>query len=431
MNTELKISHIKNWGELRSACKRKKIYLYGAGVRASSISELLECEKIVFSGYIVSQMKGNPRKKNGFPVVQADKLPDNYPFVIFSIDIKDDEKKCYEMVSSAIKKIYLLDNEFYDKEIKKLFETKFKKVFTNQQYEVTDSVAVEKNYFVCKYKQMYFRVPPYVLNDDNLNIIKKTLEITNPYSLFEQCYGDFNYLPDNKNVVGTNGKTYSVYMARCHVDKFIDISDVPSWIIPIQTGAALTDEQICKVRDNQGDNISDRNRDYSECTAIYWMWKNAPYTDYVGLCHYRRHFDIPEDNISIIGNADYDIVVTIPTLVTNNHDCFRQFVSEEDIETLFNAVKRLFPSYYDSAKKYYRNVFCPPCNMFIMKYNIFREYAEFAFGVTEEIDRYYKEKNIIRKDRFLGFLMENLLDIFLVKNSSRYKIGYTNMRFLT
>lgn len=44
------------------------------------------------------------------------------------------------------------------------------------------------------------------------------------------------------------------------------------------------------IGDNTGDNISNRNREFSECTGLYWFWKNYDYSnlDFVGAFQYRR-----------------------------------------------------------------------------------------------------------------------------------------------
>ena len=45
------------------------------------------------------------------------------------------------------------------------------------------------------------------------------------------------------------------------------------------------------IKDNTGENISDKNKNYCELTGLYWAWKNLN-ADYIGLAHYRRHFTV-------------------------------------------------------------------------------------------------------------------------------------------
>ena len=42
------------------------------------------------------------------------------------------------------------------------------------------------------------------------------------------------------------------------------------------------------IRDNTGNNISEKRNAFCEFTVEYWAWKNAE-ADYYGLCHYRRY----------------------------------------------------------------------------------------------------------------------------------------------
>ena len=69
--------------------------------------------------------------------------------------------------------------------------------------------------------------------------------ITLEEALQEAC------VPALRDIYGDTHKKISIYTAMCHVDRPLseDISRY-SWEIPIQVGAALTEERICGMRDN-------------------------------------------------------------------------------------------------------------------------------------------------------------------------------------
>ena len=65
-----------------------------------------------------------------------------------------------------------------------------------------------------------------------------------------------------------------------------------------------------------------------------------------------------------------------------------------------------------------------------MKRKYFDEACSLIFGVLEKIDAYYKERQLLRKDRYLGYLVENLLSIYVMHNASGLKIACTDMKFI-
>lgn len=63
-----------------------------------------------------------------------------------------------------------------------------------------------------------------------------------------------------------------------------------SIITPIQVGRIYATQKLDMIGDDTGDNISALNPFFCESTAMYWVWKNMPPSEYVGFCHYRRFF---------------------------------------------------------------------------------------------------------------------------------------------
>ena len=61
------------------------------------------------------------------------------------------------------------------------------------------------------------------------------------------------------------------------------------YVKPIQVGTELAKNKIegC-LYDNEGENISQKNKRYCELTAQYWAWKNID-SEYYGFFHYRRY----------------------------------------------------------------------------------------------------------------------------------------------
>ncbi|MDE6386818.1 MAG: DUF4422 domain-containing protein [Lachnospiraceae bacterium] len=237
-----------------------------------------------------------------------------------------------------------------------------------------------------------------------------------------------------------SGDGIHIYRACSHMDKPLhtDLSEY-DWEIPIQVGAALTQARICPVCDDYGENISGRNQEYCELTALYWIWKNDV-SKYAGLCHYRRHFELDKEMIGQIAESDIDVVLTVP--IFNFPDVRSTYVHdhiEEDWNVMMKAIADLAPDYCETARAVQDGVFYYAYNMFIARREILNDYSEWLFPILA-----YCEGNCSGRDssisrecrdsyqrRYIGFLAERLMSIYFLHHEKEYRIVHAGKRFLT
>lgn len=202
----------------------------------------------------------------------------------------------------------------------------------------------------------------------------------------------------------------------------------------IQAGADLTDADISELKDNIGDNISKRNQDYCEMSALYWVWKNDWESDYIGLCHYRRRFFVDEDMLNYIMAEDYDVIYTIPQMIDGGlREEFVErnyFLTPEMWELTENAIRELSPEYLFVWEQLETSYFLLPYNMFIMRRDIFEDYCSWVFPILEKVDLYYLDRGIQRNDRYLGYIAELLNTVYAMKHKDTLKKGYVYMKML-
>ncbi len=220
-----------------------------------------------------------------------------------------------------------------------------------------------------------------------------------------------------------------VYMAKFHKDRKVSQPVLPDWIVPVQVGKALTDVRVARSTDDTGDNISAKNVDYSEATALYWMWKNTAGQDYIGLFHYRRQMAMGKDTLERL--QQYDMLLTVPTFnLVNNKEFFcEHFILEKDWERMMAYIKEYDCSYYETALRYEFSHFLFPCNIFIMRRRCFDAVCAFIFGILEKVEGYYRDLNMIREDRYLGYLVESLLSIYIMHHAGKLKVACTDMKY--
>jgi len=235
-------------------------------------------------------------------------------------------------------------------------------------------------------------------------------------------YVDLDSELDNKKV-----SVYVVHSASDH--QMNEEEKMRDYEIPIQAGAALTDKKAWLVRDDQGVNISEKNKQYCELTALYWIWKNAM-SEYVGLCHYRRRFEISDKHMAQLPDSDIDVVVTIPVL--NFPNVRQQYCAdhaEEDWDIMLEAVDALCPDYHEAADLVQRGNYYYAYNMFIARREMVGQYCEWLFPILQYCEDRIGQKDDIYQNRYPGFLAERLLTVFL-ENNRQYKVAVAKKHFI-
>ncbi len=246
----------------------------------------------------------------------------------------------------------------------------------------------------------------------------------------EQCFIPFKMLPEDSTEKSEGNKT-TIYVVKSIYDKKIEnVLPLQSYEKEIQVGSILTDIKICDIQDDKGDNISDRNRQYCELTALYWLWKNAK-EDYLGICHYRRRFDVSSDQMENLKRIGADIVVTVPVINTAGVGYqYRATHSDNDWNVLREEVHNHSPEYDESFEKVEQQIYFHPYNMFVMRKDILNEFCEWMFPILFSCEGRIGTKEDRYQNRYPGFLSERLLNVFLYKNKDKYNIYVANKKYL-
>ena len=236
----------------------------------------------------------------------------------------------------------------------------------------------------------------------------------------------------NRGLTGDNrNQGVCIYTAKCHVDRELkeDLHRY-SWEIPIQVGAALTGKRICEVRDNTGDHISEKNREYCELTALYWIWKNTS-SQYAGLCHYRRHFELNEDLLDQLCKSEVDVAVTVPILnFPSVKEVYRQDHVKQDWEIMMEAIRILQPKYQKAAEEVEKGIYYYGYNMFFARKEIVDDYCSWLFPILAYCEGHCEKKEDPYQNRYIGFLAERLLTIYLKGHEGKYKMVHVRKHFV-
>lgn len=206
---------------------------------------------------------------------------------------------------------------------------------------------------------------------------------------------------------------------------------------PIQVGAALSETRFPGfLQDDEGDNISARNRSYCELTAQYWAWKNAR-ADYYGFFHYRRYL-YPDQGakgpyriegtptpalLDRLGYGQfpelifqYDLILPKGEdmhLPVREHYAKAPFHHGKDLTLAESIIEEKYPEYKAAAEAYLSGSRCYFGNILVMRREVFFEYCGWLFSILEEFDRRADVSGYGPQERRVnGYLAERLLGIW-------------------
>lgn len=356
--------------ELQNA---KEIVIYGAGIMGKAVKRCLEEEPyhIKIKSFIVQSLENNSRMVENVPVV--------------------------ELAHADIYKNNLLLVALHEKYVDQAVNNLMREGFLNIVPITFDSDVwsdIRGNWFYHRQAAQnigYMDLQEYFADKDNLHI----------------------------------------YIVRSVFDRKLK-EQIPEqkYEIQIQAGAALTDRRVAFTTDHAGENISEKNRQFCELTALYWIWKHDN-AKYIGLSHYRRRFQMDEQEADMLVRSDVDAVLTVP--VINFPDVRSQYEKDHDgrdWDIMIQAILELAPEYRKAAELVQNGIYYYAYNMFIARKELLNTFCSWLFPIL-----FYCEKKIGQKDddyqnRYIGFLAERLLTIFFVHNTGRYKTAIAKKHFI-
>lgn len=228
-------------------------------------------------------------------------------------------------------------------------------------------------------------------------------------------------------------KTARIYVASSVFDKPLQERYVFSEKERIlQVGAALTGERISEEAflDCQGDNISERNKQFCELTGLYWIWKNAC-EDYVGLVHYRRHFLLPDNWPERMSDNWVDAILPVPLYVAPSiAGNYMERHIASDWEYLMKYFMSELPAEYEAANRIFSGNLYSPCNMLIARKEVLDKLCEWMFPILFSVVAHGGEKADPYMNRYPGFISERLITYFFESRRDTYRVVYANKNFL-
>ena len=194
---------------------------------------------------------------------------------------------------------------------------------------------------------------------------------------------------------------------------------------------------FCVLRDNTKDNIAERNRNYCELTALYWIWRNDQHSEVVGINHYRRLFKEMNNPIrvnEILKTCDVIVPEFEPYRQTVREQYCLESGFEKDLKALGSLIEKMYGA---NDKKAFDEVMAQgglyQYNMLIARKPVFDRYCAWLFPLLFELEKQVNLSGYNEyQKRIYGFLGERLFNVWIKASSLRVyemKVVQTEMTF--
>lgn len=203
--------------------------------------------------------------------------------------------------------------------------------------------------------------------------------------------------------------------------------------LPVHVGAAGK-QDLGYQRDDEGQNISFRNKNFCELTGLYWAYKNLT-ADYLGMVHYRRYFakksGSGKNNFGeILGEKEFEQLfekcdVILPKkqhyYIETLYSHYAHTHNENDLKMTTEVIRKICPEYLKDWKRVMKRRSGHMYNMFVMKRPYVDQYCDWLFPILFELE---KRIDISKYDAFqarvFGRISEFLIDVWIEHNKIRY-----------
>ncbi len=430
---------------LDKALEADKLIIYGAHLVALECARWLiqKGKKNHILGFAVTDCKDNPDELEGLSVRKIDEYgsQDSNALVIIAAP----ERHHNDMEKYGRDKGF---QQFLKIDLKTMSRIKGKKLISEQSNYVQRSFVLEKNkndpgwlnmlseksgiVNHCKFPTLFYIEEEKVFREAlNFDI----------HSEYQNLCGDCQSLHTfpTEHIQKTNvteiKKVINIYMAFSQWDsRQMGVMQYAPWLSPIQVGSSISKQRNGELFDDTGNHISQENGRFAEMTGAYWIWKNGKGSMYKGLCHYRRHFVISNEEILSLDSNGIDVILTTPRYAPGgikNMFLAETPVKDKVYEGILEAITEQMPEDREGFEIYMDSCLYYPNNMVVARSDIYDSYCAWLFPILfrmAEIDleTEYDHWN----DRHIAYAAELLTSYYFVKNKSNYCIAVTDYQLV-